>query len=150
MKREAVPSDRSISQCTIFDEWLKDLKGDGSTNVDCYIQDRTTQEARWLEEKRLAVQIEKATRIEHYMVAFTSKISHLQTTLNMLTGETLTNALNCISRVPQSENFDDPTYEEYVDNMEGVVNGFYSCLLEEYMSGVVEDGFCGPGSADNN
>lgn len=44
LKKEAVPADRSISQCTLFHEWINDLKGDGSGNVDCYIQERTTQE----------------------------------------------------------------------------------------------------------
>jgi hypothetical protein len=42
LKKESIPADRSISQCTLFDEWLKDLQGDESTNVDCYIQERTT------------------------------------------------------------------------------------------------------------
>lgn len=35
--------------------------------------------------------------------------------------------------------------------MEGVVNGFFSCLMEDqYLTNVVEYGFCGPGTADNN
>jgi hypothetical protein len=64
----------------------------------------------------------------------------------MLKGDKLTEALQCISEVPKSKELVDPTYEEHVENLEGVVNGFYKCLLEQYITDVVEDGYCGPGT----
>jgi len=42
----------------------------------------------------------------------------------------LKDALKCVSEVPPPKDLEEPTYEEYVANLEGVVNGFYSCLLE--------------------
>jgi len=84
------------------------------------------------------------------MVAFTSKIAHLQTTLNMLPEAKLAEALECVSKVPQPEALEDPTYDAHVASLEPVVNGFYSCLLAQDITDVVEDGFCGPGTADGN
>jgi hypothetical protein len=63
--------------CTLFTEWNKDLVGDGTDGVDCYTQEKTTDEKDWLVNKRSQIGVEKATEIQHYMVAFSAKISHL-------------------------------------------------------------------------
>jgi len=61
----------------LYTEWNKDLKGDETTGVSCYTQERTTNDKEWLETKRTKVGVDKATEIQHYMVAFSAKIAHL-------------------------------------------------------------------------
>lgn len=68
----------------------------------------------------------------------------------MLTGDKLDEAVKCVGDVPLAPTLDDPTYDEYVANLETMVNGFYDCLLLQDITNVVVDGFCGPGTADDN
>lgn len=144
-----VPADPTVTaQCTLFTEWDEDLKGDASPAASCYTQEKTTNEKKWLTDKRTQVGVEKATEIQHYMVAFSSKISHLQTTLNSLDEATLAKALTCIGALEQPAELTDPTYEEHVANLEKTVNGFYKCLIDQQVTTVPKDGFCGPGSSE--
>lgn len=68
----------------------------------------------------------------------------------MLTGDELDEAVECVGKVPLAEKLDDPTYLEYVANLETIVNGFYDCLLLQDITDVKVDGYCGPGTAENN
>jgi hypothetical protein len=62
----------------------------------------------------------------------------------------LNNALACIAKVDPPKTLTDPTYEEHYTNLEKTANGFFSCLIAETIETVPENGFCGPGTAEDN